>query len=120
MGQRDLGPGNAIGAWRSMNKIVTVESLKCGDRFEFITSRSEWADNCYLPHPTGVIVVAKSAFLDSYKQCRFSYLLEKFPNGRPHEWWGVSHIEVRLLERLPSVPVATVKKPAPKKKTAQR
>jgi hypothetical protein len=102
-----------------MNKIVTVELLKDGDRFEFITTRSEWADNCFLQHPKGVIVVAKSAFFDSYKQCRFAYLLEKFPNGKPHEWWGAAHIEVRLLGRVPSVPAENVKKPVTKKKTAQ-
>jgi hypothetical protein len=102
-----------------MTKIVTVELLKGGDRFEFITTRSEWADNCYLPHPKGVIVVSKSAFIDSYKQCRFAYLLEKFPNGKPLEWWGVPHVEVRLLDRLPSVPVETVKIPATKKKAVK-
>jgi len=83
-----------------MNKIVTVELLKEGDRFEFITTRSEWADNCYLPHPKGVIVVAKTAEIDAYKQCRFGWRLEKFPNGRPQEWWGVRATEVRLLGRM--------------------
>jgi hypothetical protein len=97
-----------------MTKIVTVELLKGGDRFEFTTTRSEWADNCFLPHPTGVIVVAKSAFFDSYKQCRFGYLLERFPNGKPQEWWGAPQIEVRLLDRLPSVPTENVKKPVTK------
>jgi hypothetical protein len=87
-----------------MNKIVTVELLKDGDRFEFITTRSEWSENCFLPHPKGVIVVAKSAFMDAFNQCRFSWRLEKFPNARPQDWWGVRHTEVRLLDRLPSIP----------------
>jgi hypothetical protein len=103
-----------------MNKIVTVELLKGGDRFEFITTRSEWADNCFLPHPKGVIVVAKSAYLDSYKQCRFGFLLEKFPNGKPHEWWGAPHIEVRLLGRTAAVPTEDVKKPVAKKPVAKK
>ena len=93
-----------------MNKIVTVELLKEGDRFEFITDRSEWADNCYLPHPKGVIVVAKGAFLDPYKQCRFGWRLEKFPNGKPQDWWGVPHTEVRLLGSAMHNPVAVVDK----------
>jgi hypothetical protein len=98
-----------------MNKIVTVELLKDGDRFEFITSRSEWADNCFLPHPKGVIVVAKSAFMDAFDQCRFGWRLEKFPNARPQDWWGVRHTEVRLLGRLPSIPVEKLKNPAKNK-----
>jgi hypothetical protein len=99
-----------------MNKIVTVELLKEGDRFEFITPRSEWADNCFLPHPQGVIIVAKSAFVDPYKQCRFGWRLEKFPNGRPQEWWGAKHTEVRLLGRPKVAPVENVKSPAKRKK----
>jgi hypothetical protein len=84
-----------------MKRIVKVETLKDGDRFEFITTRSEWADNCYLPHPEGVIVVAKSAFLDAFQQCRFGYRLEKFPKSRPQDWWGLPKTEVRLLDKLP-------------------
>jgi len=106
--------------WSTMSKIVTVELLKDGDRFEFITTRSEWADNCYLPHPQGVIVVAKSAFLDPFAQCRFGYRLEKFPNGRQQEWWGVPQTEVRLLERRSGAAVEVVKKPVKKKKAAQK
>lgn len=103
-----------------MKKIVTVDSLKVGDRFEFITARSEWENNCFLPHPKGVIVVAKSAFLDPHKQCRFEWRLEKFPNSRPQDWWGVPHVEVRLLEPLASLPTEVVKMPVKKKKPVQK
>ena len=98
-----------------MNKIITVELLKDGDRFEFITSRSEWADNCFLPHPKGVIVVAKSAFMDAFDQCRFGWRLEKFPNARPQDWWGVRHTEVRYLGRQPATAVADAKNLTKKK-----
>lgn len=97
-----------------MKKIVTVDSLKAGDRFEFITARSEWDDNCYLPHPQGVIVVAKSAFLDPYKQCRFGYRLEKYPNSKPRDWWGQPHVEVRLLGPLAIQPAKVVQAVAKK------
>ena len=103
-----------------MSKIVTVELLKEGDRFEFITSRSEWTDNCFLPHPKGVIIVAKSAFFDTYKQCRFGWRMEEYPNSRPQDWWGQPHTEVRLLGRQHIAPVANVKKPVKKKKTVQK
>lgn len=101
-----------------MKKLVKVETLKDGDRFEFVTSRSEWADNCYLPHPKGVIVVAKSAFRDTYDQCRFGWRMEKFPNSRPQDWWGKAQTEVRLLGPAPAAAptVEAVKKPAAKKK----
>lgn len=88
-----------------MPNIVTVESLKVGDRFEFVSSRSEWAENCFLPHPKGVIVVAKNPFFDSYKQCRFEWRPEKFPKGRSQDWWGVAQTKVRLLGALPPQPV---------------
>jgi hypothetical protein len=82
-----------------MPRIVTVELLREGDRFEFLTARSEWADHCFLPHPQGVIVVAKTAYLDHYQQCRFGWRLEKFPHSKPQDWWGHKHVEVRLLEK---------------------
>lgn len=82
-----------------MKQMVTVSSLKAGDRFEFITPRSEWADNCFLPHPRGIIIVAKSPFLDCYNQCRFAWRLEKYPESKPQDWWGGKHVEVRLLGR---------------------
>ena len=103
-----------------MNKIVTVELLKEGDRFEFITARSEWADNCFLPHPKGVIVVSKSAFVDVYKQCRFGWRLETYPNSRPQDWWGVPHVEVRLLGRPSAFPAEAGKQPVNKKKMVQK
>ena len=103
-----------------MNKIVSVELLKDGDRFEFITSRSEWADNCFLPHPKGVIVVAKSSFTDPFNQCRFCWRLEKFPNGKPQDWWGGRHTEVRLLGRQGATPQEPAKKPAKGKQSGQK
>jgi len=103
-----------------MKKIVTVESLKAGDRFEFITARSEWEDNCFLPHPKGIIVVANSAFVDVYEQCRFGWRLETYPNSRPQDWWGVPHVKVRLLGRPSAVPAEVVKRPVKKKKMAQK
>ncbi len=103
-----------------MSKNVTVEMLKQGDRFEFITARSEWDDNCFLPHPKGVIVVAKSAFVDVYKQCRFGWRLEKFPDGKPEDWWGVPQTKVRLLGPPPKTPSESVKKPVKKTKLVQK
>ncbi len=102
-----------------MKKLIPVESLKSGNRFEFVTPRSEWADNCYLPHPKGVIVVAKAAFFDTFKQCRFEYRLEKFPNSKPQDWWGMPSIQVRLLDALPELPVE-ITKPSVKKKPRQK
>ena len=103
-----------------MPNIVTVESLKIGDRFEFVASRSEWADNCFLPHPKGVIVVAKSPFLDTYKQCRFEWRPEKFPKGRSQDWWGVAQTKVRLLGALPPQPVEHATKSVKGKKVLQK
>lgn len=80
-----------------MKRIVPVTSLRTGDRFEFVTARSEWETNCYLTHPRGVVVVTKSAFLDVHQQCRFGWRLEKFPDGTTQDWWGVVQTEVRLL-----------------------
>lgn len=104
----------------NMKKIVKVESLRNGDRFEFITARSEWQDNCFLPHPQGILVVAKGAFLDPYQQCRFGYRLEKYPNGRLQDWFGVPQTEVRLLGRLPSMPLEDVRTSAKSKKAVQK
>lgn len=87
-----------------MKRIVTVESLKAGDRFEFVTARSEWADNCFLPHPQGVIVVAKNPFQDPYDQCRFGWRFEKFPLSKPQDWWGRRDVKVRLLPALAATP----------------
>lgn len=98
-----------------MEKIVNVELLKAGDRIEFITRRSEWDDNCFLSHPVGVVVVAKNAFLDSYQQCRFGWRHEKFPNGKPQDWWGRPQTEVRLLRPLPAVTAAPIKPARPAK-----
>ncbi len=98
-----------------MKKLIPVEALKSGDRFEFVTTRSEWADNCFLPHPKGVIVVAKGAFFDAFKQCRFEYRLEKFPNSKPQDWWGIPTVMVRPLDALPVVLIDTSKKPVKKK-----
>lgn len=80
-----------------MKRIVPVTSLQSGDRFEFITARSEWETNCFLTHPKGVVVVTKSAFLDVYQQCRSVWRLEKFPDGTTQDWWGMVQTEVRLL-----------------------
>ena len=98
-----------------MNKIVKVELLRAGDRIEFITARSEWSENCFLPHPKGVVVVAKDAFLDPYKQCRFGWRLEKYPDSKPEDWWGAPQTKVRLLgnspaEKAPAAPVGKKKK----------
>lgn len=105
-----------------MPNIVTVESLKAGDRFEFVASRSEWADNCYLTHPKGIIVVAKNPFVDGYKQCRFEWRPEKFPKGRSQDWWGVPQTKVRLLGPAPNPPAdhesTSVKGKSMKSKTA--
>lgn len=103
-----------------MKKIVAVESLQAGDRIEFITARSEWEDNCFLPHPQGIVVVAKSAFLDVYKQCRFGWRLEKFPNGKPQDWWGMPQTKVRLLGDPPNAPAVDVKSPFQKAKTVKK
>lgn len=100
-----------------MPSNVTVESLKAGDRIEFITSRSEWAENCFLPHPKGVIVVAKNPFFDSYKQCRFEWRPEKFPKGRSQDWWGAAQTKVRLLGPAPPQPIESPAKPARNMKT---
>lgn len=108
------------GKWRTMPTIVTVESLKVGDRFEFVASRSEWADNCFLPHPKGVIVVAKSPFLDTYKQCRFEWRPEKFPKGRSQDWWGVAQTKVRLLGALPPQSAEPATKSVKGKKVLQK
>jgi hypothetical protein len=94
---REAGPGYFSGNGITMSKIVTVALLKQGDRFEFLTDRSEWADRCYLPHPAGVIVVAQTAFMDPYKQCRFGWRMEKYPNAKSQDWWGQPETKVKLL-----------------------
>jgi hypothetical protein len=103
-----------------MKKIVTVERLKAGDRFEFITSRSEWTDNCYLAHPKGVIVVAKSAFTDPYQQCRFSWRLETYPNAKPQDWWGTHLTKVRLLGAAPVAAAEVANDPVKRKKNSPK
>lgn len=103
-----------------MNEIVAVQSLQAGDRFEFITARSEWDDNCFLPHPKGIVVVAKSAFIDVYKQCRFGWRLEKFPDAKPQDWWGLPQTEVRLLGNPPQAPAVDVKLPLKKTKSVKK
>lgn len=99
-----------------MTQIVKVETLQLGDRVEFITDRSEWAHNCFLRHPKGVIVVAKSAFMDTFGQCRFGYRSETLPNGKRHEWWGRPQIEIRLLERRPHLALELARKRGKKRK----
>ena len=96
-----------------MKRIVPVTSLRTGDRFEFVTARSEWETNCYLTHPRGVVVVTESAFLDVHQQCRFGWRLEKFPDGTTQDWWGMVQTEVRLL-RPPQAPAAEAKPPLKK------
>ncbi|MCE9603379.1 MAG: hypothetical protein K8U03_00580 [Planctomycetia bacterium] len=105
---------------RMVNQVVTIESLKNGDRFEFLTARSEWAHNCFLPHPQDVLLVARSAFVDPHNQCRFSYLLEKFPKGRPQDWWGASQTQVRLLGPVSNAAPAADEKPAKKTKAKKK
>lgn len=97
-----------------MKRVVTVESLQAGDRFEFITARSEWADNCFLPHPKGIVVAANNAFLDHYEQCRFGWRREQYPDSKPQDWWGVRTTTVRLVARTNS-PAAAEKTPRKKK-----
>jgi len=103
-----------------MPKIVTVEFLKAGDRFEFITSRSEWRHDCFLTHPQGVVLVAKSAFLDRYNQSRFGWRLEKFPSGRCQDWWGLPQTQVRLLGALPTLSNGKAKRPIMNKKALRK
>lgn len=103
-----------------MKKIIAVESLRTGDRFEFITARSEWEDNCFLTHPKGVVVVAKSAFVDVYQQCRFGWRLEKFPDGKPQDWWGVPQTQVRLLGDPSKAPAVAAKMPLKKTKVVKK